>query len=742
MSGDLRVLLIDNIDSFTFNVADLLHRVAGVAPTVWRNDHDLSGGGHQVSADGSAVAPSSWWLDFDAIVVGPGPGSPQVPSDMGLSDRALSQAEVPVLGICLGHQGIAHHAGQQVGQLTEPRHGMVSLVRHDGTGLFADIPSPFPVVRYHSLAVSLDESAGAPVALTATAWAQDDGCVMAVAAPSSRRWGVQFHPESVLTEHGEQIIANFFGQAELSLPAAGSDDVVAVGDVPVAHTTEVVDPLEVTLRVRRVETSVDAWALHEALMQRPGGSDGAAVPTSVWLDSTDARGISIMADATGPLAFTCEHRVGRGACLSTGERIDGPLFDVVDTLLARVRLSGDEPALPFEFRPGLIGYLGYELKAETGGVAAHEATLPDAWLMFADRAVIVDHEAGAVFALALSEPTIQHVQEAWLDRVAELLALVSQQEGIDEHLCLPADPALIEADAAIVSAAGRHTPDEYVALIERAQTLIRAGETYEVCLTNDVTWPQPVDASQVYRSMRAISRVPHAAWLRCGDFSVLSASPERFVSLSATGVVQAEPIKGTRARHPDPAQDQLLAQELSQDAKERAENLMIVDLLRNDLHRVCRAGSVRVPEMFAVRTWSTVHQLVSTITGQVATGMGATDVLRSCFPGGSMTGAPKVATMQILDELERGPRGVYSGAIGWIGLNGAMDTSIVIRTAIVSGANSGVPLGNVTFGVGGAITALSDPSAEFDETILKARGVARALRHTVSSSTGYSGLIP
>ncbi|MGB3828291.1 MAG: chorismate-binding protein, partial [Ornithinimicrobium sp.] len=173
--------------------------------------------------------------------------------------------------------------------------------------------------------------------------------------------------------------------------------------------------------------------------------------------------------------------------------------------------------------------------------------------------------------------------------------------------------------------------------------------------------------------------------------------------------------------------------ELAADAKERAENLMIVDLLRNDLHRVCRPGSVAVPEMFAVRTWSTVHQLVSTITGQVAPGLGATDVLRSCFPGGSMTGAPKVRTMAILDELEGGARGVYSGAIGWIGLNGAMDTSIVIRSVVAGNGSRDHP-GSAVFGVGGAVTALSNPADEYEETLIKSRGVASALHRSFAAT--------
>ena len=219
--------------------------------------------------------------------------------------------------------------------------------------------------------------------------------------------------------------------------------------------------------------------------------------------------------------------------------------------------------------------------------------------------------------------------------------------------------------------------------------------------------------------MREVSPVPRGAWLRTPEVSVLSGSPERFVSVR-DGVVEARPIKGTRPRGATPEQDEALAADLATAQKDRAENLMIVDLLRNDLHRVCRSGSVSVPEIFAVETYATVHQLVSTVRGRLADGMGPTDVLRACFPGGSMTGAPKVRTMEILDELEGAPRGVYAGAIGWVGLDGSMDSSIVIRTATWRD-------GDVTFGVGGAVTALSDPAEEHAETLTKARSVLRAL---------------
>ncbi len=721
-----QVLLIDNIDSFTYNIADLVHRVLGAPATVWRHDHAVDSG-------------QPWWRQFAAIIVGPGPGRPDVAADMGLSQAVLEQREVPVLGVCLGHQGLAHEAGWAVVQMRDPQHGRVAEVHHDGTGLFAGLPSPFPAVRYHSLQV-----AGAPHDgdLRAIAWSAQDECVMAVEDLGARRWGVQFHPESVLTEHGAGIVANFLALAGITTgqhhqrPTSSAALAVQATCQPqgVNEEEEIGPRRAVSLRTQVLPGQVFAWDLHDRLAGlRPPGEQR---DTSVWLDSCDNRGFSILADASGPLAYTLHHTVGTGSVLSTGEQLSGSLWDNMSQLLQRVHLSSDAPwgpgsvgiaselaePLPFEFRPGFLGYFGYELRAEGGDSNVPRAETPDAWLTFADRAVVIDHSTRRVYALALVDETVRQEQQEWIDAVAGVVADLAAGRPVEPVNPAPQFVNAVSADAQdkVVGAAARHTPEHYRDLVALAQQHIRAGETYEVCLTNQVSWPDPVDERATYRWLRQLSPGPFGAWLRCGDFSVLSSSPERFVCVGADGLVRAEPIKGTRARDTDPARDAALAAGLAADDKERAENLMIVDLLRNDLHRVCEAGSVNVPELFAVRSWATVHQLVSTITGRLREGLGPADVLRSCFPGGSMTGAPKVRTMQILQRLEGGPRGVYSGAIGWVAVNGAMDTSIVIRTIVRKGESA-------TFGIGGAITALSDPQAEYDETVIKARAVATAL---------------
>lgn len=701
-----RVLLIDNFDSFAFNVADLLERVLGRPPMVWRNDHH---------------AGADRLREFAAIVVGPGPGRPQRPRDLGLSGPALRQREVPVLGVCLGHQGLAHLAGAPVVELAEPMHGRISRVRHPGTGLFQGVPSPFSVVRYHSLAVL---AADDDPRLRPLAWAEDDGCVMAVADPGGVRYGVQFHPESVRSEYGARIVANFLRLAGVATRRrTGRRGPVAVGDVPRAYPRRRGPTRSATLRVRRLAGPVDTWRLHRELF--------GAERVFCWLDSTaGARDgatahpyarFSVLAGADGPAAYRLTHRVGAGTVVHHPDgrtrHLPGRLLDNLRELLDGWRVDDAEGVgLPTPFRPGFVGYLGYELRAETSPArpASHRSPHPDASLLFVDRAVVVDHHAGDLYLVWLAEPDTAATQERWAERVAAVVDRL-RRAGPSPW---PAPPPA--AGLETVERSLRHPAERYLALVAACQRAIRAGESYEICLTNMVTWPARVDEAAAYRALRAASPVPFGAWLRTPEVSLLQASPERFVSVDPTGRVQARPIKGTRPRDPDPVRDAALARELATSVKDRAENLMIVDLVRNDLHRVCRAGSVAVPELFVVESYATVHQLVSTVTGELAPPMTALDVLASCFPGGSMTGAPKVRTLEIIDGLEAGPRGVYAGAMGWIGVNGAMDTSIVIRAATWVD-------GQVEFGVGGAVTGLSDPAAEYAETLDKARAMATAL---------------
>ena len=287
-----------------------------------------------------------------------------------------------------------------------------------------------------------------------------------------------------------------------------------------------------------------------------------------------------------------------------------------------------------------------------------------------------------------------------------------------EGLARPAPPA--PAVPGALTFAAREGRDAYLANIGACLHEIVEGETYEVCLTTELHSDGAIDPLAAYRSLRARNPAPYAALLRLGDVSVLSSSPERYLRVDRERIVESKPIKGTAPRAAHPVEDAYRAAALRDDDKSRAENLMIVDLVRNDLGRVCTLGSVEVPTLMAVESYATVHQLVTTVRGRLRDDASAIDCIRAAFPGGSMTGAPKLRTMEIIDRLEGGPRGVYSGALGFLSVNGTADLSIVIRTLVAS------PDG-LRIGSGGAIVAASDPDAEHDEMLLKARAVLAAV---------------
>ncbi len=652
----MRTLLIDNYDSFTFNLFQHLAEVNGAEPVVVHNDDPR----FRLAALRS----------FDNVVISPGPGRPGNPADFGVCRAVVEHAEIPLLGVCLGHQGLCLSYGATVGPAPLPRHGIVSPVVHTGVDVFAGLPSPLDVVRYHSLAVT-----DLPSSLEAIAWS-DDGVLMGVRALDRSAWGVQFHPESICTEFGREMLANF--AALTPTRSAAVPEPVMVRKAPQQRP----------LHVRRLDLAVDA---EEAFAALYGASE-----TAFWLDSGSGGRFSFLGDASGPLARVARYSVPDQELVVDGVATHCPSFFAwLDEDLAAWGVR--QPDVPFDFALGWVGYLGYELKAECGGDFAHRAEQPDASFVFADRALVIDHHDGAVHLLSLTD-------DDWFERVAGVLRSL-------RPLPPPVTPA-------VSSVRLRHPRAHYLKLIGACQEAITAGETYEACLTNMMSWQAAVDPWDAYRLLRAANPVPFGALLRFGELSVLSVSPERFIRVDRDGVVESSPIKGTRPRGEDDAEDERLRTTLARSVKDRAENLMIVDLVRNDLGTCAEVGSVEVTRLFDVETYSTVHQLVSTVRARLRPDSSAVRCVRAAFPGGSMTGAPKIRTMQILDGLEAGPRGVYSGALGYFSLNGAADFSIVIRTLVRNGDR-------VSFGVGGAVISLSEPDAEFEETAVKATAVLR-----------------
>ncbi len=264
------------------------------------------------------------------------------------------------------------------------------------------------------------------------------------------------------------------------------------------------------------------------------------------------------------------------------------------------------------------------------------------------------------------------------------------------------------------------TKDEYCAAVQQCRDHIFAGDVFEVCLTQQMEMDLPGDPWELFGILRDINPAPFASWLQFPGFQVASASPEKFLSLDSDRIAESRPIKGTRPRGANAEEDVRLRADLAGSAKDRAENVMIVDLVRNDLGRVAEIGSVTVPELQVIEQYATVFQMVSTVRARLRTDRDCFDLVRACFPGGSMTGAPKIEAMKIIDAIEPVKRGVYSGAIGYFDFDGTMDLSIVIRSIVCKD-------GRATFGVGGAVVADSDPAAEYQETLDKARALIAAV---------------
>ncbi|MDL2283729.1 aminodeoxychorismate synthase [Oxalobacter sp. OttesenSCG-928-P03] len=686
-----RTLLIDNYDSFTHNLYHLITRVNGMPPVVIRNDETAWQEAHL--------------RYFDNVVISPGPGRPQRQADFGICSNIIRTADIPILGICLGHQGICAQYGARIDLAPEPRHGRLSAITHGSSRLFEDIPSPFSAVRYHSLAAY-----DLPEEMEAIAWSED-GLIMAARHRTKPQFGVQFHPESICTEHGETLFANFLAitrkwrqenRIPPSLPLL--DNVLSAYPYMLKKQGEKEQTNHYTVLHRQLACTMPAETLFDLFFRKN--------PYAIWLDSSrqeyGSGRFSMMCDASGPLGRTAKADVQKQLVSVTVQgktrHIHDDFFDWLEKDLDQHHI--DLPDTPFEFALGWIGYIGYEMKALSETVTGPPSSTPDACLVFCDRALVIDHEKNDIWLLALSSSSCQDAARTWLEKTAEKL-----REPKDQWPVLAPLPDRLALESPLKL---RHGKTAYLNLITACKEALIQGESYEICLTNMAYADISADPWTIWRMLRQTNPAPYGAYLQLDDIAVLSCSPERFLRISRDRIIESKPIKGTRPRSADAALDRQLKEELSESEKERAENLMIVDLVRNDLGRIAQPGSVSVPRLFDIESYQTVHQMVSTVRARIQDGISASQCVRAAFPGGSMTGAPKRRTLQIIDCLENGPRGIYSGVLGYFSLCGAVDLSIIIRTLVVAGTH-------LSFGVGGAITALSDAKEEFEETRVKAQ---------------------
>lgn len=778
----LRLLVVDHYDSFTYNLVDLLAQLCHERPMVVAGD----------AAD-SWTDLSATIGDVDAIVLSPGPGHP---SQCRLAMDVVKQnPDLPILGVCLGHQVLGQVYGAEIDLAPVPIHGQVWPIQLLDDPLWYNLSSPLNVVRYHSLCV-VGDLESTPLRSIAEA----DGVCMGLHHVERPHVGVQFHPESAGTEGGRQLLRNFLDMCVEAGKAINRD----VRATPTAAPRQESSPYQVYMHHVTGDHLLTPQQAFDAFL--------ADADYSFWLDAAryGATGVSILGSGRRRVEYygAEQPRAKQGVYVYDGDQCERLSMDIVayldqehatstkqvtmvdfvdnparvngaDAKLVETRLV-EEDALPFDYRGGHVGYLGYEVRHDTARYqrvsehgrgrsvppVAQDSATPTAAFVFADQSMVYDHATGDWYLVAvMNRGDSDQDAVLWMQRTAEAL----RDERLDKDESRQDAPRVALAES--VAFLPNRAKQTYADNIAQCHEYIRQGQSYELCLTNQLEARVSVDAAplELYRILRRRNPAPHSAFFNWNSLlrsspngetpqtslAICCSSPERFVSVqrtqNATVQVEAKPIKGTCARvlpangvartAAEDVEDQRRADELQQSVKNRAENLMIVDLLRNDLSRVCTPGTVHVAKLMDIESFATVHQMVSTIRGSLdplqATSI---DVLKASFPGGSMTGAPKVRTMELLHEIEEGvSRGPYSGCLGYISVNGCMDMNIIIRTVVLGKDESDG--WNVKVGAGGAITALSDTEDEYDEMMLKASAVMGAVQEW-ATTFGKADAIP
>ncbi len=462
--------------------------------------------------------------------------------------------------------------------------------------------------------------------------------------------------------------------------------------------------------VREINTSWSAETIFALFAQEP---------FSVFLDSAkDAYGMGRYSYiARDPfMKFTSKDSqviTQIGAELLTEE---GNPFEKLKEILYKYRcekVAGSPP-----FTGGAIGYFGYDLGyllEKIPGYSQDDLEVPDCCFGFYDTVLIFDHHENKTYIAANGFPELEETArmaraEARIDEMTELMQRAQQLDA--------PRPAMPQGEYS-----SNFTYDKYCRMIQTGIDYIAAGDIFQVNLTQRLSAKLTMDPFELYRYLRHINPAPFASYLNFGEVKVASASPERYLLLK-DGIVETRPIKGTRPRGTDPVSDRKLREELINSEKDRAELVMIIDLERNDLGRVCEYGSVRVPDLIRLEEYATVFHLVSTVVGKLSPGKDVIDLVSASFPGGSITGAPKVRSMEIIDELEPVRRGIYTGSIGYLDFNGDADLNIVIRTFVIKNGYAYVQ-------VGGGIIADSVPALEYEESLDKARALMRSLGYQV-----------
>ncbi|KAF2137306.1 uncharacterized protein K452DRAFT_236069 [Aplosporella prunicola CBS 121167] len=796
-----RILFIDAYDSFAHNIVALLQdKLDATVTTIHIDDARYLQAANPIEAADRAPTPAFLALlsTFDAAIAGPGPGNPLDASSVGLI-AALWQlpdaALLPVLGICLGMQSLGAAFGGQVTRLREPRHGVVTYLSHTRQGVFRGV-GEVSAVLYHSLRVEFppeevegegEEVLGLwgrrgdllPLAYD-TAVPANGPVLQAVAHAAKPFTGLQYHPESICTSPaGAQVVRNWWAGAKAWLEARGRAPGAVATQTQTQIQTQTLPQQQQRQRASSYGEDMPARIAHvrvpgthntaaiSALLNVGGSESAEAVILESGTDASTGRPVraetgnksivAVFEPERPPLrvVYFTEGRVlelwaGRGR-VWRGEGVD--VVKERDENGVNDVAVGSGPA-ESPFWGGLVGWVGYEAGLQTievqpskAGAAAAAAgpdaqRRPDMAWVFVSRSVVVDHVGGGAYVQSWEETEAR--EKAWVARTAARLSELAKKEGAgaqekEKEKEKEEQEQEQELDARL-RAAVRHTPAQagYEDAVRHCQESIRAGDSYELCLTAQTrvlvprsTASAAATSHTLYSRLRTLNPAPFSAYLRLSGAHIISSSPERFLRWTRRGTCQYRPIKGTVKKSADMTREK--AEALLKAPKEQAENLMIVDLVRHDLHGVVGAGNVRVTKLMGVEEYETVWQLVSVVEGDLGGAKAGISILAASLPPGSMTGAPKKRSCELLTAIEDSvPRGVYSGVLGYLDVGGGGDFSVVIRSGGVNGGGSG-SVNAVsdsdydvwTVGAGGAVTAQSDPRAEYEEMVTKLESTLR-----------------
>ena len=829
---NISLLLIDHYDSFTYNLYDMFAQLTINPPTVIAKDAYEGWNDDDILTDLLENGVGG----LDGIILSPGPGSPQ--EQPLLSKQAIrNNPDLPILGVCLGHQLLALEYGASVDKAPMPIHGQDHWIRQTNhrnsnstsshksslaatkgqSKLWTGLPATFRVVRYHSLA-AYDLPSDC---LTVTAKSKGDGVIQGIEHTTNPHYGVQFHPESIGTQHGMALLENFCQIVQKQKEAKNTPH---IQEQPVVNGERLKVELEYSSATMSNSIGATSHAngrqqkktgnLKEVSKSRfqvlvhalpPGNEQPQPVdvfdqcysskPYAMWLDSSSYpnRGTIDILAAPSTKDDILEYRI----IDENGEQQHTDILTILEQELFGNEFSpADEIAIvndvsvvppksslsfvkdsnltnpPFEYRGGYLGFLGYEVRHDTHRFLQHQehgkimtekpklrsshgdSTVPNAAFFLARRSMVFHHPTQQWYLVGLVETGKEEPYGIlkWMQSTTDQLITMIPEKNRGEDASIRYDEPTRKNSTTPLAFVPNRLKKNYEQDIKSCHESIRIGDSYELCLTNQLEAKTSASWStwDLYQTLRRRNPAPYSAYFRWNSdqLTICCSSPERFMGLRrrqelslpeapVTLQAEAKPIKGTCARvlphngisrtDCEAREDERRARSLELSLKNRAENLMIVDLLRNDMSRVCEVGSVHVAKLMAIESFTTVHQMVSTIRGTLSKDATPIDLLRASFPGGSMTGAPKIRTMELLEGLEDDvDRGPYSGSLGYLSVNGCMDMNIIIRSAVVTPTRDGGQ--KISVGAGGAITALSETEDEYEEMLLKARAVVQAVQ--------------